>query len=372
MKRTILFVGGGTAGHIAPVLSVIEAVQRRAKDQKQEVVCVYAGLKSDLDSPLIQASKLSFKKVVIHAGKLHRHFTFDQFKQAGSFLKGIAEAKKLIKTYEPDVVFAKGGYSTVPLVWAASRQKIPVFCHESDAVPGLANRIISRLVTGMFTTYPVSSYEKLSQKRLMETGQPVREMFYERATNLPKELKGGVTLVTVIGGSQGARRVNALVGGLWEKLAVEAQLVHITGEAEYQDYEKKLKALPGSVQERIHLKPFVKEELPALFQLSAIVISRSGGIVAELAASRACTILIPLSTAAQNHQWANAKVLEAAGAAVTFDERNGTSEQLYALVKRLLKDTQESTQLRAAIGRFDHPHAADTMAKVLLDPSAFL
>jgi UDP-N-acetylglucosamine--N-acetylmuramyl-(pentapeptide) pyrophosphoryl-undecaprenol N-acetylglucosamine transferase len=120
MIRTILFVGGGTAGHIAPVLSVIEAVITEAKRRGIELKCIYAGQQTDLDSPLVKESKLSFETRVVHSGKLHRHLTWDQIRQAKNFLQGMGEARRLVAELKPDVVFAKGGYSTVPLVWAAT------------------------------------------------------------------------------------------------------------------------------------------------------------------------------------------------------------------------------------------------------------
>jgi UDP-N-acetylglucosamine--N-acetylmuramyl-(pentapeptide) pyrophosphoryl-undecaprenol N-acetylglucosamine transferase len=209
----------------------------------------------------------------------------------------------------------------------------------------------------------------------METGQPVRSIFYQQTSTLPEinkqrlDPKKGV--ITVIGGSQGARRVNSLIFQLWERLGSWAQVIHITGPQEYETYREAWKKLSKEQQQGIHVTPFLKDELPALFQLSDVVVSRAGGIIAELAASRACTILIPLSSAAQNHQWANARVLEQAGAAVTFDELSGTAKELEALILRIKQDSQECTQLRAAIGRFDHPDAAARMAQVLLDPLAF-
>lgn len=367
MKKHIMFVGGGTAGHIAPLLAVMGAVQERAK----QVACSYVGQQADLASPLITESTLTFSKHAVHSGKLHRHLTWNQFSQLRSLLRGMREAERLIRTEKPDVVFAKGGYSTVPVVVAAARARIPVFCHESDAVPGLANRFIARFARKVFTSYPVEAYRRLPAAKLVTTGQPVRDMFYRQARELPlvegKRLSPVLPVITVVGGSQGARQVNMMVAAAWEALLVNYQIVHITGVHEHAQYEKRAAKLPAAEQERLNVVPFLTGELPALFQKSAVVVSRAGGTIAELAACRACTVLIPLSTAAQNHQWANARLLESAGAAVVLDERTTTADELVATIRRILQDTREQTGLRAAIGSFDHPDAAARMADYLLE-----
>jgi UDP-N-acetylglucosamine--N-acetylmuramyl-(pentapeptide) pyrophosphoryl-undecaprenol N-acetylglucosamine transferase len=143
-------------------------------------------------------------------------------------------------------------------------------------------------------------------------------------------------------------------------------LVHITERAEYEALVQKRAQLSEAQQARLVLTPFLQDELPALFQKSVIVLSRAGGTIAELAASRACVLLVPLSTAAQDHQWANANVLKRAHAAEVFNELE-SSQSLLKHVKKMMKDTQLQTGLRAAIGHFDHPDAAERMAAVLLE-----
>jgi UDP-N-acetylglucosamine--N-acetylmuramyl-(pentapeptide) pyrophosphoryl-undecaprenol N-acetylglucosamine transferase len=362
MKKHILFVGGGSAGHIAPILAVMEAVQKSDKT----VRCSYVGQPEDLLSPLIKDSPLKFDSHAVHAGKLHRHFTLNQLTQVRNMVKGMGEARRLIARLKPDVIFAKGGYITVPVVWAAKRKGIPIFCHESDAVPGLANRFVARFAKGIFTTYPKDVYPQFPAEKVVVTGQPVRKVFHKIYEKIPTSLTVTTPLITVIGGSQGARRLNELVSDNWDALTREVSLVHITGRAEYEALVQKRAQLSEAQQARLVLTPFLQDELPALFQKSVIVLSRAGGTIAELAASRACVLLVPLSTAAQDHQWANANVLKRAHAAEVFNELE-SSQSLLKHVKKMMKDTQLQTGLRAAIGHFDHPDAAERMAAVLLE-----
>lgn len=365
-KRHILFVGGGTAGHIAPLLAVMAAVQT----MDSEVKCSYVGQESDLSSALIKGSPLSFSKHAISAGKMHRFLTLDQIRQTKQLLSGLKEAKALVTRLKPDVIFAKGGYVTIPIVAAAWRLRIPVYAHESDVVAGLANRFVMRVAKQVFTAWPTSAYKKVPTAKLRYTGQPVRSEFYKAFSGWleveGRKIKPDVPTITVIGGSQGARRINQLVSGAWEKLLPRMNIVHITGPKEVAEYEKLRKSLTKEMQERLFVTGFLTEELPALFQKSAVVVSRAGGSVAEMAACRACVLLVPLSTAAQNHQWANARVLEEAGAAVTLDETVATSADLIEKIETIMRDTSEQTMLRAALGSFDRPNAAEVMAKELL------
>jgi len=369
-KRHILFTGGGTLGHIAPLLAVLEACQEAAKQEEIELTCSYIGQATDLKEPLIKDSALKFTSYEITAGKFHRYLNPDQFRQIKLFFQGLGMARKLVAELRPDVIFAKGGYVTVPVVWVAWRQKIPVYCHESDAVAGLANRLVMCFARKIFTTWPARVYKGLPLTKIMVTGQPIRPLFYERVMSLPvldgKMLNPSLPVITVFGGSQGARCINTLVNESWEKLLKSMQIVHITGEKEFSTYAAKEKELSGEQKKRLFVFPYLQDELPALFQKSNVVVGRAGGSTAELAASRACVILLPLSTAAQNHQWANARILEEAGAAITLDEQQTSSTELIDTINRLLANPSETTGLRAAIGSFDHPDAATKMAVELL------
>lgn len=366
----IAFVGGGTVGHIAPLLAVMEAAQTLAKKEGRHLQCSYIGLPSDYDYPVMKETSLTFDRYVVHSGKLHRHLTWNQVRQAIHLLRGMGEAKKILTELRPDLIFSTGGYSTVPVIRAASRMRIPIYCHDANVVAGLANRLASRYAKVIFTTFPVAAYKDIPRSKAVEVGQPVREMFYRQATYLPfirdKKLNPTIPVITVIGGSQGGRRMNQLVAKAWKTLLPNFQIVQVTGELDHKVFENQRAELPQNLQQNLFIEQFLTDELPALFQKSTVVISRAGGTISELAASRACAILVPLSTSAQDHQMANAQVLEKAGAAVVLDETVATPEQLVATVQRLAQDTRDQTGMRVAIGSFDHRDAAARMAAYLL------
>ncbi len=371
-KAHILFVGGGTAGHIAPLFPVMEACIAQAQVLGKDLRCSYAGMAEDVASPLIQESELPFTAYVITAGKLNRFLTLRHIPEGVKMIRGIFQARKLLKKLRPTAVFAKGGFVSIPVVMAAKRFGIPVYCHETDVVPGLANRIIAKSATKIFTAFPVEFYKNLPKDRLIATGQPVREDFYaEYDESLPitvehREISGELPIVTVIGGSQGARRVNELVSEAWSEILPYCELVHITGKHDFIQCVRKADKLPSGLSARLHLAPFIAEELPEVIVRSCLVISRAGGTIFELAAARSPAILLPLSTASQNHQWENAKVLQQKWAAIVLDEKATTAKTLAHEVLHILHTAKERNALSKAIGQFDHPDAAETMARSML------
>lgn len=362
-KKHIVFTGGGTAGHISPLLAVLEEVQR----QDPAVQCSYIGLTSDLESPLIKNSPLIFKKYAVPAGKLNRHLTLKNLTQPFLVSAGFLQAHSLLKKLKPTIVFSKGGYVSIPVALAAAQLNIPILSHETDVIPGLANRIIGRYAKTIFTAFPIKAYRALPAEKLVYTGQPVRDIFRQPVGGEliidQRPISFERPLVTIIGGSQGAHRLNEFVHRSWEALLPETQIVHLCGTMDYAWLHKE-----AAGKEGLWVVPFIGEELAALFQRSAVVVSRAGGTMAELAATKTATILVPLSTASQDHQRANANVLAHAHAALVVDEIHSNEKELLKLIQHLLKNVDERNALQQAIATFDHPNAARLMAeKLLLD-----
>lgn len=365
-SRSILFVGGGTAGHINPLLAVLTAVQK----MDPGVVCHYVGLSSDLQSASIQSSPLSFYKYSIHSGKLNRFLTWKHFGQAYWFVVGLVEANRLVRHIRPTVVFAKGGYVSLPIVIAANWRHIPIYCHETDVRPGLANRLIAKRAKQIFTAFPIENYPQFPAVKLLYCGQPVRAEFYQ-ATTPPifldeKEVLLDRPLLTVIGGSQGARRLNELVQSIWLELLERVSLVHICGNRDWIKLQRESEQLPPPLRERLYLAPYIQEQLPAVFQHSQLIISRAGGTIAELAAVAKPTILLPLSSAAQNHQAANAQMFAQKEAALVLSENKIKASDLLEAIWKVIDSPLLQTKMKKAIAQFDQPHSAEKMAQVLL------
>jgi UDP-N-acetylglucosamine--N-acetylmuramyl-(pentapeptide) pyrophosphoryl-undecaprenol N-acetylglucosamine transferase len=363
----IVFVAGGTSGHVLPLLAIIEAFQVLADERHVELKCSYVGTKEDMGSAAVVTFTGPLTRYEIHAGKLHRQLTLRQFGESARALRGLAEAWKLIGRLQPDAVFAKGGAVSIPVVAAAARKGIPIYGHETDVRPGLANRFAARYARLIFTAYPVKNYSGFDRTQLRFVGQPVRDEFFHPKPGPPivadKEVPRDLPIVTVLCGSQGSRRVNSLLAPQWARYLKSVSLVHQTGSYEYADLAQRALDLPAELRARLFLVPYLRDGIGTLFHTSALFVGRSGGTIMEAAAAGLPAVLLPLTSAAQDHQRANAAVFEAAGAAVTVDETTVTPSQLADNVLALVKDTRRLSLMSEAIRAFGCPHAANDIAK---------
>lgn len=367
MPRTLLLTGGGTAGHFMPLLTILTEVERIAPT----VRCVYVGSRSDLSSVLLDKHP-KLERVESFSGKLHRYPTLKQIGEIVRLGKGLVMADSLVKKINPDVVFAKGGAITVPIVLAAARQRRKIFSHESDVRAGIANQIAARYAQTVFTAFPIENYPQLQLKKLLFTGQPVRPEFFDREPIGPLKLSDRhisteLPIVLILGGSQGAHTLNSLISEQWEHLLMKYTVVHQCGAGNFASLQKLAAMLPEIMQKRLFLVPFIYEELPYILRSAALVVSRAGGTIAELAAGGAASLLIPLPTSAQGHQQANAEVFRRAGAAMVINENELDSMILAKEIIASIDAPDQLTALRQAIASFAKPDAAITIAKKLVE-----
>lgn len=371
MKKqlTILCVGGGTVGHLLPLLVVMDELRKQAP----AAVFHYAGSPQDVGSAVWESfPDLKVEKHVLESGKLHRFLTWDQVSQFKKMVLGFRSAAALVDTVKPDVVICKGGAVSVPVAYAAAKQSIPLFTHETDVAPGLANRLIAGKATAVFTAFPTAMYSRLPQEKLRYTGQPVRPSLYAKPA-LPTALDGkkipaGRPLVAVVGGSQGGRRLNELAAANWPEWLKEGAVVQSCGERDYEALKQRASHLPDALAKNLFLQPFIGEELPGLLAHARCVITRSGGTIHELAALGAATVLVPLSTSAQNHQWKNAYVLTGQEAALAVDETaNQAPEELGRAVALVMGDEALNQSLRKNIAPFAHKNAAQEISRIILE-----
>ena len=238
MKRIIL-TGGGTAGHVTPNIALIPELKKRGFEIH------YIGSKTGIEKELIGNFDIPYYG--ISSGKLRRYFDVKNFTDPFRILKGYSEAKKLIKKIKPDVIFSKGGFVTVPVVKAASRQKVPCVLHESDISPGLANRLCIPSATAICANFP-ETIANLPEDKAYLTGTPIRSELFSG-----NRLKGldfcGFTankpVILVIGGSLGSVRVNEAVREILPKLLEKYQVIHLCGK---DKVDESLKQTEGYVQ----------------------------------------------------------------------------------------------------------------------------
>lgn len=353
MKKIIL-TGGGTAGHVTPNIALIPELQRRGYEIH------YIGSKDGIEKKLMGDFDIPYYG--ISSGKLRRYFDVKNFTDPVRILKGYAEAAKLIKKIEPDVIFSKGGFVTVPVVLAARRKKVPCVLHESDLSPGLANKLCIPSATAICANFP-ETLSHLPEEKAHLTGSPIRRELFSG-----NRLKGldfcgfntGKPVILVIGGSLGSVCVNEAVRGILPQLLEKFQIIHLCGKGKL---DEELQGTEGYVQFE-----YIQKELCDLLDAADLVISRAGAnAICELLALHKPNILIPLSlNASRGDQILNAESFEKQGFSFVIREEDLTGEKLLDAVNEVYG--KKNTYINAMAE--SNQHNAVTLVADIIDEIA--
>lgn len=321
MKKIIL-TGGGTAGHVTPNIALIPSLKNLGFQIK------YIGSEGGMEQKLVEDAGLDY--VGIASGKLRRYFSWKNFSDPFRVLKGYFQVKKIIKKFQPDIVFSKGGFVSVPVVFAAHKYKIPVIIHESDMTPGLANRLAIKKATKVCHNFPETAAH-LGEKAV-HTGSPIRaELFTgNKITALDKcNFSANKPVIMVTGGSLGAENVNRLIREALPELLKDFQIAHLCGKGKIDD---SLLNLQGYAQFE-----YISDEMKDFFAMADLIISRAGAnSICEISALKKPNILIPLSAkASRGDQILNAKSYQKQGFSEVLDEDTATKDDLILTVHKV-------------------------------------
>ena len=321
MKKIIL-TGGGTAGHVTPNIAMIP----RLKELGYEIS--YIGTYNGIEKKLIE--EIGIPYYGISSGKLRRYFDLKNFTDPFRVNKGFGDAKRILKKIKPDVVFSKGGFVTVPVVLMAAHLHIPVVIHESDMTPGLANKIALPKATKICCNFPET--KELFSDRATVTGTPIRQELFNGDKEKAREFCGFTDdkpTLLVVGGSTGSVAINKAIWGCLDELLKEFNVIHLTGK---DKLNPDIKDKKGYVQYE-----FIKEQLPDMFALADVVISRAGAnAICELLAIRKPNLLIPLSKAAsRGDQILNAQSFEKSGYSYVIEEEAVSNETLLTGIREV-------------------------------------
>ncbi|MBR4343059.1 MAG: undecaprenyldiphospho-muramoylpentapeptide beta-N-acetylglucosaminyltransferase [Lachnospiraceae bacterium] len=319
MKKIVL-TGGGTAGHVTPNMALIE----RLKQMNYEIS--YIGSVDGIEKGLIEGMRIPYYG--ISSGKLRRYFSFKNFTDPFRVLKGYFQAKRLLREIDPDVVFSKGGFVAVPVVYAAKKRGIPAVIHESDMTPGLANKLCIKKAAKICCNFE-ATLAHLPAGKAVHTGTPLRKELFNGSREKGLEITGftnGMPVLMVVGGSTGAARVNEAVRKIMPRLLEDFQVIHICGKGKTNpDYDH----ITGLRQYE-----YVSDDLKDMFAVSDIVISRAGAnAVSELLALKKPNILIPLSIGSRGDQVLNAEAFEKNGYSYLLREEDLNEENLLKAVE---------------------------------------
>ena len=288
------------------------------------------------------------------------------------FIRGYFESKEIISEFDPDVVFAKGGYVSLPVGFAARSLGYPLVIHESDSIMGLSNKLLSKRADKVCVSYPPKFYkEDVPKDKLLYTGNPVREDILdgtkERAiTEFSIDPKKPTLLV--IGGSQGALVINQVISQALASLLPKYQIIHVSGERDYDWLGFQADKLDPELRKNYYLYNFLSGNLKDAYAAADLVISRAGNnVIAELAALGKPTILIPLDSSANNHQFSNAKILSRMGAAMLVQQETLTPATLKRKVDYLFDNPEELRGMSEKIATLASPEAAKNVAYTIHD-----
>lgn len=345
MKHIVL-TGGGTAGHVTPNIALIPELKNRGFEIS------YIGSYDGIEKRLI--SELGIPYYGISSGKLRRYFDLKNFSDPFRVQKGYHEAIRILKELKPDVIFSKGGFVAVPVVGAARRIRIPCVIHESDMTPGLANKLCIPSAAKVCCNFPETVSSLPAQKAVL-TGTPIRQELFQGDAAKGRAFCGFSSdkpVLLSIGGSLGAASVNQHLRKILPELLPDFQVVHLCGKGKT---DETLLHTPGYVQFE-----YIEEELPDLFAMADVVLSRAGAnAICEISALRKPNLLIPLSAkASRGDQILNARSFEKQGFSMVLEEEEITGPVLLKAIHELYENRQQY------IDRMSQSAAMDSIRKI--------
>lgn len=346
----IIFAAGGTGGHIYPAIAVAKEILRRDANSTIRFVGTARGLETKL------VPQNGFELSTIDSAGLKNMGLVGKLKGLLILPKSFLEARKLLKEFKPDVVVGAGGYVTGPVLLMASFLKIPTLVMDSNALPGFTNRQLARFVDKAALTFEESL--KFFPKKGVVTGNPVRNEFFD----VQPKTRGEKVNLLIFGGSQGARAINlAMVDALKHLPKDKLNIVHQTGELDFEKIEKGYQDADWQADIRRYITDMVSE-----FAKADLVICRAGATTcAELAAAGKVGIMIPLPTAADDHQRKNAEALQNAGAAKMILQSDLTGESLAKEIKNLINVPEKITEMEIAARKLAKKDAAELAVDII-------
>ena len=284
----IVLTGGGTGGHIFPIIAVAQELRKQA-GEKNDVEFLFLGPDGELEREAMEKEFVPMKK--IQCGKMRRYFSPLNFLDIFKIPVGFFQSLWHLLVFMPDAVFAKGGYASIPVAAAAWIYRIPILIHESDVVPGLANQLMAKVAKRVAASFP-GSEKFFPESKVFLTGNPIREEMIRDDMAGGKEkfsLQPEKKTILVIGGSQGSRVINQAIVTLLPKILKKWQLIHVTGKKEFESVVSEAGKLGIKAgREGYKVFPFLTKELPYAFAAADLVVSRAGAVtLTEIAAQKA-------------------------------------------------------------------------------------
>ncbi|MBL1223810.1 undecaprenyldiphospho-muramoylpentapeptide beta-N-acetylglucosaminyltransferase [Enterococcus sp. BWR-S5] len=357
----ILVTGGGTGGHIYPALAFIEYVKKTHPDAE----FMYVGTERGLESKIVPTYGIPFETIKIQG--FRRSLSPQNFKTVYLFLSSIGKAKKIIRSFQPDIVIGTGGYVSGSVVFAAKQLKIPTIVHEQNSVPGVTNKFLSKFASRIAVCFPdVISY--FPKEKVVLTGNPRAQEVadIEKSAILAEYgLASDKSTVVIFGGSQGALKINqAFLEALPFFEDKPYQVLYASGERYFEELQEKLN-LSKRTLKNVSIQPYIDKMADVMGNVQ-LVVGRAGATsIAEITALGLPSILIPSPYVTNDHQTKNAQSLVKAGAAQLISDGELTGAELVAAIERILLDDEARKEMAANSKNEGIPNASERLYQVV-------
>ena len=364
-----MFVCGGTAGHINPALAAAAALRKRAPGAE----IMFVGSGRELEKRLIPQA--GYELVNIRMTGIVRGLSLKSIsgnlRTAVNLVSASRNARKLIKGFKPDAVLGTGGHICYPVLGSAGRMGVPTLIHESNAVPGLTTRKLSKSASNVLTAFPESEGLYGRPERVIFTGTPVRDGFLSPHGSRAGRKSGEKPLLISFWGSLGAERMNEAMAGFFNSNLRDGRFrhIHATGKGGVEKLKKSLLELGAhpELPPGLEIREYI-EEMPALMAEADLVLCRAGAsTIAELTALGKPAVLIPSPNVVDDHQTPNALRLQKRGGAVVLDESECTGDVLYNSVLGIITDEARLAGMSEAQRALGAPDAAERIAGIIID-----
>ena len=358
----VIISGGGTGGHIFPALSIAHAL----KKLNPEIEILFVGAEGKMEMEKVPAA--GYTIVGLPIAGIKRSISIDNLFFPIKLIKSLSKANSILKSFKPDIAIGVGGYASGPMLFAASMNGIPTLIQEQNSYPGITNKILSKKATKICV-----AYENMNQffeaSKIMFTGNPVREDIKD-LTNKKSlaanyfDLSDSTPTLLIVGGSQGARSINkAIYAGLEKLHEAGIQVIWQTGKSFFVEADEKIKKLNTN---KIKAYDFISK-MDLAYAICDVVVARAGAsTVSELCIVRKPSILVPLPTAAEDHQTKNCLALVNRHAALLIKDQDAGATLVNEAIA-LLNNQTKQLELANNIAPLARPDAADTIAKEIID-----
>lgn len=367
----IILTGGGTGGHIFPLIAVARKLRVLAKERGiEDIRFLYVGARfGSISEEVLHREGIDQRFIM--SSKLRRYASPLTIVDLIKFPFVIVQAIWILFWHMPDAVFSKGGYGSFPVMLASWLFFIPSrVIHESDTVPGLSNRMGAKFAKRISTAFQ-SAALRFPVEKTAVVGMPVRDDLCNQDPKKARtffEIVSNRKIVLIIGGSQGSKIINETIVQILPKLLAKYEVIHLCGPEQYETVQAEAKVMigdnPGGYY---HLYPFLTEEIKFAFTIADVVISRAGATsIFELASCGKPSILIPFKNAAQDHQRTNAYEYAKSGGTIVIEEDNMTPNLLLSNITAIVEDSVAIARMTSGAATFATKDAAEIIAKEIL------